>query len=110
MRNKYMENQEKKQYNKLVRDKIPEFLTGKGISFEVRVASEEEYKTELFKKLQEEVKEFSEANDIEELADILEVIDAIKKLPEFANVAEVKNKKFEERGGFEKRIIAKGEK
>ena len=105
-----MENEVKKQYNKLVRDKIPDYLKRKGISFEERIASDEEYRIELFKKLQEEIKEFSEANDIEELADILEVIDAIKKLPEFDNVTEVKNKKFKEKGGFEKRIILKGEK
>lgn len=36
-------------YNKLVRDKIPEMLDAKGISYEKRVASEEEYKIELIK-------------------------------------------------------------
>ena len=36
--------------------------------------SDEEYLTELNKKLQEEVKEYLENNDIEELADIVEVI------------------------------------
>jgi predicted house-cleaning noncanonical NTP pyrophosphatase (MazG superfamily) len=42
-------------YNKLVRDKIPEYLDKKGISYEKRIASnEEEYKAELIKKLEEE--------------------------------------------------------
>ena len=97
-------------YNKLVRDKIPERLDEKNIPYEKRIANDEEYKEELIKKLREEISEFIEAKNAEELADILEVIDALKKLPEFANVEEIKNKKLAERGGFEKRIILKGEK
>ena len=49
-----------KRYEKLVRDKIPEFLDSKGIIYKKRIASSEEYKTELIKKLQEEITEFSE--------------------------------------------------
>lgn len=97
-------------YNKLVRDKIPEYLDSKGILYEKRIAGEEEYKEELIKKLGEEVQEFLEAKNEEELADILEVIEALKKLSEFASVEEVRQKKLEEKGGFEKRIILKGEK
>jgi predicted house-cleaning noncanonical NTP pyrophosphatase (MazG superfamily) len=97
-------------YNKLVRDKIPEFLDSKNIPYEKRIATLKEYKEELIKKLGEEIKEFIEAKSEEELADIIEVIDALKKLPEFANVDSVKSKKLEERGGFEKMIILKGEK
>jgi predicted house-cleaning noncanonical NTP pyrophosphatase (MazG superfamily) len=97
-------------YNKLVRDKIPEILDKKGISYEKRIASPEEYKAELIKKLVEEVKEFGEAGDPEELADILEVAEALKKLPEYAEIEELRLKKQKERGGFEERIILKGEK
>jgi predicted house-cleaning noncanonical NTP pyrophosphatase (MazG superfamily) len=97
-------------YNKLVRDKIPENLDFKGVSYEKKIATPEEYKEELFKKLAEEIKEFLEAKNTEELADILEVIDAIKKLPEFKDIEFIKNKKLEEKGGFEKKIILKGEK
>ena len=42
-------------YNKLVRDKIPELLDSKGISYEKRIATPEEYRVELIKKLQEEI-------------------------------------------------------
>ena len=97
-------------YNKLVRDKIPEILDQKGISYERRTASAEEYKAELIKKLEEEVKEFGEAGDPEELADIIEVIEALKKLPEYEGIEELRLKKQKERGSFEKRIILKGEK
>lgn len=95
-------------YNKLVRDKIPEHLDSKGISYEKRIANEEEYRIELIKKLEEEVKEFLEVKTVEEFADILEVIEALKKLPEFTKVEEIKKKKLEEKGGFEKKIILKG--
>ncbi len=98
------------QYNKLVRDKIPEYLDSKGIKYEKRIANDQEYILELFKKLNEEVSEFNTDNNAEELADIIEVIEAIKKLPEFINVEEVRLKKLQEKGGFESKIILKGEK
>lgn len=97
-------------YNKLVRDKIPEILDTKNVSYEQRIASPEEYKVELIRKLEEEVKEFMEAGDIEELADIMEVLSALQTLSEYEGVEEIQNKKREERGGFDKRIILKGEK
>jgi predicted house-cleaning noncanonical NTP pyrophosphatase (MazG superfamily) len=77
--------------------------------YEERIASPEEYKQELIKKLIEESIEFQEAGDIEELADVLEVIRALEKLPEYQDVEKVRKRKEEERGGFEKKIILKGE-
>jgi predicted house-cleaning noncanonical NTP pyrophosphatase (MazG superfamily) len=97
-------------YNKLVRDKIPELLDSKGVPYEKRIATQEELRIELIKKLEEETKEFQETPTVEELADVIEVIEALKKLPEFANIEEVRNKKLLEKGGFEKKIILKGEK
>lgn len=99
-----------KQYNKLVRDNIPGYLDSKGISYEKRIANTEEYKEELIKKLDEEIKEFMEAKNIEELADIIEVVEAFKKLPEFSDVEQIRIKKLNEKGGFDKKIILKGEK
>ena len=96
-------------YNKLVRDKIPEILDEKGVSYEKRIASSEEYKAELIKKLGEEIKEFEEVRDPEELADMMEVIEALKKLPEYEMVEELRKKKREKRGGFDQKIILKGE-
>ena len=96
-------------YNKLVRDKIPEHLDTKGLAYEQRIASLVEFKQELIKKLGEEISEFTETPTAEELADILEVIEALKKLPEFSEVDSIKARKLAERGGFEKRIILKGE-
>ncbi|MFA5942066.1 MAG: nucleoside triphosphate pyrophosphohydrolase [Candidatus Paceibacterota bacterium] len=97
-------------YNKLVRDRIPEMLDDKGIPYEKRTASPEEYKEELIKKLKEEVCEFTEAGAPEELADVIEVIEALKKLPEYEDVEELRLKKLEERGGFSEKVILKGQK
>lgn len=97
-------------YNKLVRDKIPEVLDSKGVFYEKRMASDEEYKKELLKKLMEEVQEFSEAGDIEELADVIEVVEALKKLPEYSAVEQIQQDKREEKGGFDMKIILNGEK
>ena len=98
-------------YNKLVRDKIPEILDGKGVPYEKRIASPEEYKAELIKKLNEEVQEFTESGgDVSELADIIEVVEALKKLPGYENVEDIREKKRKERGGFDEKIILKGQK
>ena len=97
-------------YNKLVRNKIPEILDGKGVLYEKRIASPEEYREELIKKLQEEVAEFVEAGDPEELADVIEVVGALRKLPRYANVEDLRLKKLDEKGDFSEKIILQGEK
>ena len=97
-------------YSKLVRDRIPEIMDAKGVPYEKRIASPEEYKTELIKKLAEEVGEFNEAGDPEELADVIEVVEALKRLPEYADVEVLRLQKLADRGGFDGRIILKGEK
>jgi predicted house-cleaning noncanonical NTP pyrophosphatase (MazG superfamily) len=96
-------------YEKLVRDNIPEILDEKGIPYEKRVANEEEYKIELVKKL-EEVREFETEHSLEELADIIEVIEALRELPEYKNVEKVRFNKLAEKGGFKNRFILKGTK
>ncbi|OHA89296.1 MAG: hypothetical protein A2653_01220 [Candidatus Zambryskibacteria bacterium RIFCSPHIGHO2_01_FULL_43_25] len=99
-----------KKYNKLVRDRIPETLDLKGIPYEKRIASTEEYRNELIKKLKEEVDEFMKEESMGELADVVEVVESLKILDEFKDVEKLRIQKKEERGGFDKRIILKGEK
>ncbi len=74
-------------HNKLVRDKIPEILSNKNISYSTRTLTEEEFEIELQNKLSEELGELeseakrdqvSRADIISELADCIEVIRAIQ--------------------------------
>jgi predicted house-cleaning noncanonical NTP pyrophosphatase (MazG superfamily) len=96
-------------YNKLVRDKIPEIIKKSGYKPIIYIADDEEYIKRLYDKLIEEIEEFKENPSPEELADILEVCDAIMVYFGISSddVKEIKNKKFEERGGFSNKIILK---
>ena len=94
-------------YNKLVRDLIPDIIQQKGKQCQTRILSETEYQDALIKKLQEEVTEFTEQPNLEELADILEVVHALTESlgADQATVEDVRKQKALERGGFEKRIF-----
>ena len=99
-------NRNVKIYNKLVRDRIPEIIEKDGRKAKTKILDDEEYRKQLNKKLQEEVKEYLEDNNVEELADIVEVVYGILNsmnvtIDEFEKVR--KNKK-EKNGGFEKKI------
>lgn len=96
-------------YNKLVRDKIPEIIKQGGGTPFTEILSDEEYIKMLNEKLLEEVKEYLESGIVDELADISEVIYAILAyknitLEEFQKI---RFKKFENRGGFKKKILLK---
>jgi len=95
------------QYNKLVRDKIPEYIKSKGGTPITHIADDKEYWAKLREKLSEETNEFLESEVIEEMADIQEVIDAICDYKNFSkeNIDAVRNKKIEERGAFKEKII-----
>lgn len=94
-------------YNKLVRDKIPEYIRKKGGVPITRIADEAEYWQKLKDKLLEEINEFLKDENTEELADVLEVLDAIVDYKGFDRtvIERTKQKKAEERGKFESRII-----
>lgn len=96
-----------KTFNKLVRDKIPEIINSDNGVAITRTLHDVEYLNELNKKLQEEVKEYLEADNIEELADIVEVIYGILNLKN-VSIEEfeiIRKNKVEKRGAFNKKIF-----
>ncbi len=94
-------------YNKLVRDKIPEYIKKKGETPIYHVADDKEYWEKLKAKLFEEIREFEEDESVEEFADLCEVIAAIADYKKFdkESVENVRETKAEERGKFKNRII-----
>lgn len=98
---------------KLVRDKIDEIIIKNGETPVTRILSDEDYKKELLKKLDEEFSELKEAivlkdkNKIcEESADLFEVIKAYNELYEnsFDDIVNVMKEKREKRGGFSRKL------
>lgn len=95
---------------KLIRDKIPDFLRAKGIVVHARVVESQEFILKLKNKLLEEAHEVLEADQseemCEELADLLEVIHTMSKASGLS-MQQIEKKRLEKReikGGFEKRI------
>ena len=68
---------------------------------------EEEYKSRLNIKLDEEIAEYRENKDIEEMADVLEVLFALNEAYGHSKeeLFSVYDKKHKERGGFSDRIF-----
>ncbi|HLS23197.1 MAG TPA: nucleoside triphosphate pyrophosphohydrolase [Pseudogracilibacillus sp.] len=98
-------------YNKLVRDKIPQIIEASGKQFTTKILSDEAYKKEARKKLQEELDEYNDAKSdedaLEELADILELIYALAKVhgTTIDEIEQIRAEKAEKRGGFEDKIF-----
>ena len=94
-------------YNKLVRDRVPEIIECFDKKTQFHILDDKEYFSELVKKLQEEVVEFSENNETKELADVLEVIYAILEYKNISknDLEKIRKELAEKRGGFEKKIF-----
>lgn len=117
-------------HNKLVRDKIPNIIIGKGLSFKAHKLDNVEFENELTNKLVEEANEVAErvqwlnhkcgqepvSNEelkydlegiTEELADVLEVyVNLVKSLKiKTSDIEKVADLKRVKNGGFEDRIF-----
>ena len=99
---------ERKNYDKLIRDHIPEIIKKAGKNCETRrVKDRTERKRYLIEKLREEVHEYIESGKKDELADILEVIHCLTEIEgsNFAIIDKMRLKKKEDRGGFDRGIV-----
>lgn len=95
------------EYQKLVRDKIPELIAAQGEKPNVRILDQVEYTACLEQKLDEEVAEYHRDKNLEELADILEVTFSLAENLGYSRQELLKacEKKREIRGGFAERIF-----
>ena len=96
-----------KQYNKLVRDLIPEVIKATGKKCDIEVAAKEE-KTELLEaKLMEEVNEYLKDKNLEELADVMEVLFGLAHNLGYTeeDLLNKREEKLNERGGFKEGIV-----
>lgn len=95
------------QYDKLVRDRIPEIIEASGKTCSIHILNEKDYLAALEQKLDEEVAEYQTDKNIEEMADILEVLQAIcvAKGYSLADLESVREKKAKERGKFKAKIF-----
>ena len=90
------------QFDKAIRDKIPEIIKESGKNCNMKKLKDSEFLIELEKKLIEELTEYQESKDVEELADILEVVYRISELKGITSdeLDHIKNEKAKKRCKF----------
>ena len=98
-----------KVYNKLVRDRIPEIIEKDGKRCVCETLPQDQYIAMLDAKLNEELAEYQQSKSLEELADLLEVMGAVVRARGYTwgQLTDIRKKKKEDRGGFDKRILLK---
>lgn len=100
-----------KTYQKLIRDKIPQFFAGPNKVFNTKVLDDSDFKVALRQKLLEESKEVLIAANkedlINEIADILEVLNYLKSAESIADdeIETCRLHKKGERGGFDQKLF-----
>lgn len=97
------------EYDKLVRDRIPQIIEAAGKTCVTQTLDDEQYAAMLDKKLLEEVNEYLESGEVGELVDIGEVMHAILDLRgvPIEEFQRQRNEKLSARGGFGKKILLK---
>ena len=101
------ENMKIIEYNKLVRDKIPEIISADGKTANTTKIEGLELKQALIKKLTEEGEEFLESLDSEEIADLMEILHGLMEAEgvSYEEVERIRLEKKAKRGGFSKGIF-----
>ena len=97
------------EYDKHIRDKIPEIIEQSGKKCIIEVMDNDTYIEYLDQKLNEELAEYQQDKSIEELADLLEVMYAVVTARGYsvAELERIRLEKAEKRGAFEKRLLLK---
>ena len=97
------------EYDKLIRDKIPEIIEQSGKKCIIEVMDNDTYIEYLDQKLNEELAEYQQDKSIEELADLLEVMYAVVAARGYsvAELERIRLEKAEKRGAFEKKLLLK---
>ena len=97
------------QYNKLIRDRIPEIISAAGKTCVTEVLSDADYLRMVDAKLDEELAEYHRDQNPEELADLLEVILAAAAARGYTaeELERIRVEKYKKRGGFEKKLLLK---
>lgn len=100
----------KREYKKLVRDRVPELIEKTNKTCVVRILEEDEFVQCLKDKLYEEIEEYLESENnqeaTEELADLIEVIYALAKTHGISQerLEQIRLNKLKPRGAFEKKV------
>ena len=104
-----LKQQNMKEYDKLVRDKIPQIIEKSGCKCEVEIVDNEIALEYLYKKLLEETNELIQDRNLEEVADVIEVVFTIANRCVYTleDIFEELDKKTREKGSFEGNIILK---
>jgi predicted house-cleaning noncanonical NTP pyrophosphatase (MazG superfamily) len=97
------------QYDKLIRDRIPEIITAEGKQYATEVMTGEDYRLALLRKLVEEAQEAASASPeklVTELADLFEVLEAVIAAHGLDphQLREVQRQRRADRGGFEQHL------
>ncbi|TDT61153.1 nucleoside triphosphate pyrophosphohydrolase [Fonticella tunisiensis] len=97
----------RKEYYKIIRDRIPNIIEAEGKQYKTKILSGDRLLKSLNEKLCEELEEYKKSGSIEELVDIIEVIYGILKSKGISlfEFEEFRRKKLIEKGGFQKGIF-----
>ncbi len=95
------------EYNKLVRDKIPEIIEADGKTPITKSIEGLKLKQALVKKLTEDGEEYLESLETEEIADLLEIVHGLMEAQgvSYEEVEGIRLSKKEERGGFSQGLV-----
>lgn len=95
------------EYDKLVRDRIPEVVRENGETPVTHRVEGDEYRDRLAAKLVEEAEEYAEDREVGELGDVLDVVDAIVAARDVDHdeLDDERASKRRERGGFADGVV-----